>query len=152
MGVSLSTDFPLDPSDWSACQAYGFAVDLFNLGYYWEAHEVWEGLWNQAGRAGATADFLKGLIKLAAALVKAREGRPLGVERHGRRAAELFRVIDLAEIAGCEEGQCAGLSLTKLATMAESLTHNAAELVAAAASRSSPSVRPFDGIVLTPKR
>src|SRR5277367_1999089 len=54
-------------------------VSLFNAGYYWEAHEVWEGLWHAYGRHGATADVLKGLIKLAAAGVKVREGQEHGV-------------------------------------------------------------------------
>ncbi len=52
---------------------YLYAIDLFNHGYYWEAHEEWERLWHVAGRTGTTADFLKGLIKLAAAGVKLRE-------------------------------------------------------------------------------
>ena len=39
------------------------------------------------------ADFLKGLIKLAAAGVKHREGNPGGVRSHVRRAAELWRGI-----------------------------------------------------------
>ena len=33
---------------------------LFNAGYYWEAHEAWEGLWHAHGRQGPTADTLKG--------------------------------------------------------------------------------------------
>jgi hypothetical protein len=63
---------------------------LFNAGYYWEAHEVWEGLWHANGRRGATADVLKGLIKLAAAGVKVREGQQHGVRTHARRAGESF--------------------------------------------------------------
>lgn len=69
---------------------FHFGVDLFNHGYYWEAHEVWEGLWHACGRRGELADFLKALIKLAAAGVKAREGNPAGVIRHAERARELF--------------------------------------------------------------
>ena len=69
---------------------FAYAVDLFNHGYYWEAHEAWESLWHAAGRSGPRADGLKGLIKLAAAGVKAREGNVRGVTRHARRAQELF--------------------------------------------------------------
>jgi hypothetical protein len=67
-----------------------WGIDLFNGGCYWEAHETWEALWHAAGRVGPTADFLKGLIKLAAAGVKLREGRPAGLRRHADRARELF--------------------------------------------------------------
>jgi hypothetical protein len=42
------------------------------------------------------ADLLKGLIKLAAAGVKAREGSSDGVRRHLLRAAELFEKVDQA--------------------------------------------------------
>jgi uncharacterized protein len=63
---------------------------LFNAGYYWEAHEVWEGLWHACGRHGATALLCKALIKLAAAGVKVREGQEHGVVTHARRAAACF--------------------------------------------------------------
>lgn len=79
-----------DPVRWQHHELFCEAIDLFNHGFYWEAHEAWEHCWHQAGRQGAVADFCKGLIKLSAAGVKAREGVPAGVARHGARAAELF--------------------------------------------------------------
>jgi hypothetical protein len=81
----------LDPDRWSANRTYLHAIDLFNAGYYWEAHEAWESLWHACGRSGRTADFLKALIKLAAAGVKVREGRPRGAVSHARAAADRFR-------------------------------------------------------------
>ncbi len=82
-----------DQSNWQDCREYCYAVDLWNAGYYWEAHEHWEALWHAAGRAGVTADFFKSLIKLAAAGVKAREGRPDGVLRHLIRALQLLQQV-----------------------------------------------------------
>lgn len=73
---------------------FQWAVRLFHAGYYWESHEAWEALWHAAGRTGDVADFLKGLIKLAAAGVKLREHNFVGVDRHGRRALELFTEIE----------------------------------------------------------
>jgi hypothetical protein len=84
---------PLDPARWSESRAYLLGCDLFNHGYYWEAHETWEAAWKACGRRGTTADFLKGLIKLAAAGVKAREGRAAGVARHAARAERLLRGV-----------------------------------------------------------
>ncbi len=84
---------PIVPERWIESDAYLWGCDLFNHGYYWEAHEEWEGAWQACGRKGTTADFLKGLIKLAAAGVKVREGRPSGVERHAARAVELFQGV-----------------------------------------------------------
>jgi hypothetical protein len=81
---------PLDPDRWQASEAYRYGVDLFNQGFYWEAHEAWESLWHVAGRRGLVATWLKGLIKLAAAAVKLREGNAVGVERHARRALALL--------------------------------------------------------------
>jgi hypothetical protein len=80
---------PLAEAAWRENEAWLYAIDLFNHGYYWEAHEAWEGLWHAAGRSGPVADLLKGLIKLAAAGVKSREGRPRGVKQHAARATEL---------------------------------------------------------------
>jgi uncharacterized protein len=82
---------------------FRFGLDLFNHGYYWEAHEVWEELWHAAGRQGALADFLKALIKLAAAGVKAREGNQNGVIKHARRAAELFTQTGYSQFANSAE-------------------------------------------------
>jgi hypothetical protein len=65
-------------------------IELFDAGFYWEAHEAWEVLWHAAGRLGPTADILRGLIKLAAAGIKVRERREPGVRTHSRRAAVCF--------------------------------------------------------------
>ncbi len=82
---------PLEPGRWRECIPYLLGIDLFNHGYYWEAHEAWEQLWHLHGRRGPTADFLKGLIQLAAAGVKVRQGVLPGVLSHAQRAAELLR-------------------------------------------------------------
>ncbi len=88
---------PPDPNHWSASRSYLAGIDLFTHGYYWEAHEAWEGLWHACGRKGTTADFLKGLIQLSAAGVKVRQGQPDGVRNHARRAAELFAGVPRAK-------------------------------------------------------
>ena len=76
--------------NWSASPAYLRGLALFNAGYYWEAHEAWESLWHAHGRRGAVAMVIQALIKLAAAGVKVREGRPGGVRSHALGAALLF--------------------------------------------------------------
>jgi len=81
-----------------------YGIDLFNHGYYWEAHEVWEGLWHACGRKGPLADFLKGLIHLGAAGVKAREGIPNGVKRHAERAKGLFKEVGHSPLLKIAEG------------------------------------------------
>ncbi len=116
----------LNVDDWRSYCDWLRGIDLFNHGYYWEAHEVWEGLWHAAGREGPVADFLKGLIKLAAAGVKTREDSQVGRERHARRAAELFRQAESALAAAPSgemrgETRLMGLSVNQLADWADTI-------------------------------
>ena len=63
----------LHPENWTECPSYIRGIELFNHGYYWEAHESWEGVWIALGREGDVALFLKALIKYAAVGVKIRQ-------------------------------------------------------------------------------
>ncbi|RUW57366.1 DUF309 domain-containing protein, partial [Mesorhizobium sp. M4B.F.Ca.ET.049.02.1.2] len=75
-----------------------WGLDLFNHGYYWEAHEAWEGLWQVADRGAPLRTLFKGLILLSAAGVKIREGKQTAVVRHaGRAAALLSRLMNTAD-------------------------------------------------------
>jgi hypothetical protein len=89
-GRSSDRPPPVTATDWLQSRTYLHGIDLFNHGFFWEAHEAWEALWHAVGRHGPVADFLKGLIHLAAAGVKGGQGVPDGVRSHARRAAELF--------------------------------------------------------------
>jgi len=115
-------------SGWRVSSDYLFGIDLFNHGFYWEAHEIWEQLWIACGRSGQEADFLKGLIKLAAAGVKVREGRPIGVQRHASRARELFQLVSENMIAGLT-AHMGGLDLSALCDAAEKISTNANNIV-----------------------
>ncbi len=77
-----------------------YAIDLFNGGWYWESHEAWESFWQALGRTTPEALFVQGLIHLAAACVKVREGKPNGVARHTKRAQELFGDLEAGAIGG----------------------------------------------------
>jgi hypothetical protein len=106
-----------DPERWQECWTYLYGLDLFNHGYFWEAHEAWEGLWHACGRKGPLADFFKGLIQLAAAGVKQRAGIPAGVEGHATRAAQLWRGVAASAEGGA--GELFGLRLDELIGLAE---------------------------------
>ena len=110
-----------DVTELDVCPAFRWGVELFRRGYYWEAHEEWEAVWRALGRQGAAADFVKGLIKLAAAGVKAREGNGEGVRRHARRAAQLFR--SAARVGAAAAG---GLTAERLGREADELVKTAA--------------------------
>ena len=80
-----------DEARWHECAAYLHGIDLFNHGYWWEAHEALEGPWRAAGRRSGTGDFLQGLIQLAAALLKHATGAPATAERMAARACAKLR-------------------------------------------------------------
>ncbi len=110
-----------DPEHWTACEDYLYGIDLFNHGYYWEAHEAWEDLWNACGRVGVCADFFKALIKLAAAGVKVKTDTPSGVLTHANGAATLFHQIQ-DSLGGT--GSYMGLDLNELISYAEAIAEH----------------------------
>jgi hypothetical protein len=144
-GQAAKAVAPLDPARWRECGEYLYGVDLFNHGFYWEAHEAWESLWHAAGRKGAVAAWLKALIKLAAAAVKLREGNARGVERHATRALELLREVEIANspdqawsglVVGEGRGAlCCGVRLKAVRGIAEALLAQARRGVTAAPAR-----------------
>ena len=69
-------------------------VDLFNHGYFWEAHEAWEGPWQVERRESPLRLYLQGLIRLAAAALKHRIEQPAGVIAHAGWCAEVFDRLD----------------------------------------------------------
>ncbi len=100
---------PIEAGRWAQSPLYLRGIELFNAGYYWEAHETWEPLWHVHGRRGATAALLQALIKLAAAGVKIRERKPEGARTHATRAALLLeqsRQHSGNDQLGLDLGQC----------------------------------------------
>lgn len=94
------------PDDWTNCEPYLYGIDLFNYGYWWEAHEALEVVWLAAGdRSTRCGIFVQGLIQLAAAQLK----RVIGSERGAQSLTE----------AGCEkiavaEGIFLGIDVARL--------------------------------------
>ena len=99
-----------DPARWRACDDYLYGIDLFNHGYYWEAHEEFDKLLKLACPDDLIGRFLKGLFKLAAAGLKVRENSIHGVRRHAASSGEVF--ADVA--AEVDSDRFCGLKLTML--------------------------------------
>lgn len=77
----------LPARDFGANAAYLWGVDLYNRGFFWEAHEAWEAAWHAAAAADPIqAELLRGLIQCAAAALKADVGAAAGARALGRRA------------------------------------------------------------------
>ena len=113
-GQPEPTVSPLDPANSFASEAYLFGFDLFNHGYFWEAHVWWEALWHAHGRKGEVADLLRALIRLAAAGVKARGQIPGGIRKHCRATAGILD--EIRDRTGTAD--LAGIHLQELATQA----------------------------------
>lgn len=75
------------------CTDYLFGIDLYNHGYHWEAHEIWEGLWH-ASTDPVQREHLQALIQAAAAGVQIRLGHDRGRARLARRASERLRTVE----------------------------------------------------------
>jgi hypothetical protein len=103
---------PRPPDGWfddvDAGDRFAFGCDLFDAGFYFEAHELWESCWHETkarmaavavdsvAHACAAADerLLRALIHLAAAGVKLLDDKPASRARHVERAVTLAGDID----------------------------------------------------------
>ena len=55
---------------WRENAAYLYGIDLYNAGYFWEAHEVWEAVWARAAGNSRERLLVQGLIQLSNACLK----------------------------------------------------------------------------------
>ena len=51
-------------------EAFCYGVDLYNAGYWWEAHEAWESVWLSITPNSAERHALRGMIQVANAFLK----------------------------------------------------------------------------------
>lgn len=94
---------PLTHDNWRRHEAWLFGIDLFNRGYWWEAHEWWEAAWH-ATRDDAMGHLLQGLIQLAAAWLKWEDGNRKGRRGLWRRSRDhlLAATTEGSSLAGLE--------------------------------------------------
>ena len=83
----------ISPKKWFENEAYVYGIDLFNHGFFYEAHEVWEALWMKVDRETVQGKFLKALIQLAASRLKTLMGEAKPPERLSLKARELFQIV-----------------------------------------------------------
>jgi len=107
----------LDDGAWPDCQEYLFGVDLFNHQYWWECHEVLEGLWNAVGHRSPAGECLQAVIQCAVAHLKSETGNLRGArlllknaERHAAQAGSTTLGLDLQELLGASHAYVHGRS------------------------------------------
>lgn len=87
----------LDGRRWRESTGYLYGCDLYNRGFWWEAHEAWETIWHLADRDSPEHAALQGLIQLANCHLKLHMGRLGAVSRlRESYGFHLERVIELA--------------------------------------------------------
>ena len=85
----LAEIVPANPAETLGCPAFRFGFDLYHAGFFWEAHEVWERLWQVARRDPARkieATALQTLILITACELHLRMGNPPGADRLAKKA------------------------------------------------------------------
>lgn len=104
--------------DWTTCELYLYGIDLFNHGYWWEAHESLEAVWHAADQQKTLCGrFVQGLIQLAGAQLKRFCQEPRGAESLTQSGVERVsqaegiylgvNVVELvAEVRRCLEEDC----------------------------------------------
>lgn len=102
---------------WRACELYLVGVDLFNHGYWWEAHEAWETLWRafEVPREEPQARVLRALIQIAAARLRADAGDNAGAGRVLARARENLSAATAGTSANARPERLMGLDLQQIA-------------------------------------
>jgi hypothetical protein len=121
-------------ADWQSCDEYLYGIDLFNHGYWWEAHEALEAVWVAAGRQTETGLFVQGLILIAVAHLKMFQG----FNDVGRRMAEEgldkmkhaqgnYLCIDVAALRNAVKSWCSGNGQTPV--IIELITEKAAGFI-----------------------
>jgi len=99
----------VDPAAWQQILPYRYGWALFEAGFHWEAHEVWEAVWLACRPNSRERLLLQGLIQLANARLKQRLGRQQAVERLLPKAAALLAEALAApevSVMGLDDGTC----------------------------------------------
>jgi len=87
---------PFSADQWHTSEDYLYGIDLYNFAYWWECHEVFEGLWHAVGHHSELGNFFQALILVAAANLK----RFLGNEQAAQKLARsgLSRLQNLPQL------------------------------------------------------
>jgi hypothetical protein len=108
-GQPTAPVIPLDET-WRENGDYLFGFDLYHQGYFWEAHEAWEGLWQLAHQRFVERELLQGLILNAAAQLKLHARNLRGAAIHSRRSTECMQAV----LRAVDDGRVFGLNVESI--------------------------------------
>jgi hypothetical protein len=98
----------LGAARWAEQAEYLWGVDLYNGGFFWEAHEAWERLWRASEPDTLQHAYLQGLIQCTAACLKITQHEPDAAQRIAARA-----LAHLAPVHAHCAGPYMGLDLAR---------------------------------------
>ncbi len=90
-----------EPQRWKESDDYLYGIDLLNHGYFWEAHEAFEGIWHHLGRKDENSRFIQGLILLAVSCLHLRRGRMSAVKKVATKGLNKLEGLDTC-FFGCQ--------------------------------------------------
>lgn len=79
--VKALTPHRVTRDTWRDAPAYAYGLHLHALGYFWEAHEVWEPVWLATAPNSQERHLLAALIQFANACLKLEMGQPKAAVR-----------------------------------------------------------------------
>ena len=98
------TPFPAD--QWHTSEDYLYGIDLYNFAYWWECHEIFEGLWHAVGHDTEQGNCFQALIQLAAANLKRFIGNEQATQKLARsglarlqKLPQLYMGIDVIALS-----------------------------------------------------
>lgn len=107
--VLATVDQGGDPQTVQKLTAFLFGVDLYNAGFFWEAHEVWEPVWMSLPPNSRERIACQALIQAANGCLK------LGIGRSAAFAKLAAEVARLVRDAASQGGLVAGIALDRWA-------------------------------------
>lgn len=122
----------LSAEKWNQNNTYLYGVDLFNHGYWWEAHEAWEKVWLTTKKFDLEGLFLQGLIQYSAALLKLFSGSRQGFDNLYREGEKKIRWV-IEELSKKNRNHFMGLNipewLSRMETFKNSLEETEGESI-----------------------
>jgi hypothetical protein len=103
-GIPETPPPSVPPERWTENAVYLYGIDLYNFAYWWACHEELEGLWHLTGHQGREAQFLQGIIQVAAANLKRHVKEPEGARRLGGEAIRRLASVGEAVFMGLRLG------------------------------------------------
>jgi len=86
--IAHSASAVTDDATYRSNAAWLYGIRLFNNGFYWEAHEVLEAVWNNAAPNSREKHLVQGVIQMANAQLKASLEQTKAADRLQKLAAE----------------------------------------------------------------